>query len=100
MTRDELTELMATDANISKAAADKALKSFCDHTTAALLAGEAMKITGFGTFKASITNATNLRNPKTGETKPGGAVLRTSFKAGRTLRNNLQPLIHLHRKAA
>ena len=50
MTKAELIEKMAKDADISKAAADKALDSFVDGITKTLKKGDKVTLVGFGTF--------------------------------------------------
>ena len=89
MTRDELIEAMADDAKITKQQAGAALKSFCDHVGAALLAGEKLQIKTFGQFTAYLRGvANNLRDRGAG---PAQAVA-VSFKASTTLRQRLRPL--------
>ena len=51
MTKAELIDQMASDANISKAEADAALKSFIDGVTKALKKKDGkVTLVGFGTF--------------------------------------------------
>ena len=50
MTKAELIEKMATDADISKAAAGKALNSFVDGINKTLKKGNKVTLVGFGTF--------------------------------------------------
>ena len=59
---------MAKDANISKAAADAALKSFSDGVTKALKKKEGkVTLIGFGTFSKVRRKARKGRNLRTGE---------------------------------
>lgn len=96
MTRDELIEAMAADAGISKNAADRALHSFCDHTGAALLAGEVMQVKGFGTFKARTSR--RGRNLHTGNEV--GSHVEIRFRAGTPLKTRLAPLLETQQPAA
>lgn len=102
MTRDELVELIATDAGIGKPEAQKALRSLTTHIGAALLAGEPMRITGFGTFNAKTQTLRHVRNPRTGEMLSERTALRVGFVASRKLRDRLAPLTNRsqNRKAA
>ena len=67
MTKAELIEKMARDANISKAAAGAVLESFIRHVTAALKRGERITLVGFGTFQLVRRKARRGRNPMTGQ---------------------------------
>jgi DNA-binding protein HU-beta len=64
------TEILAEISNVleSKKQAETVLDSMINHITQALKKGEAVTLTGFGTFKISKRNARKGRNPKTGET--------------------------------
>ena len=68
MTKAELIEKMANDANISKAAAGAALNSFMDSVTKALKKRNGkLTLVGFGTFKKVYRKTRKGRNPQTGE---------------------------------
>jgi DNA-binding protein HU-beta len=68
MTKAELIEKMANDANISKAAAGAALNSFTDSVTKALKKRNGkLTLVGFGTFKKVYRKTRKGRNPQTGE---------------------------------
>lgn len=88
MTKAELVEKMASDANISKAAAAKALDSFMNGVTSELKKKEGkVTLVGFGTFSKIRRKARNGRNPQTGETikiKAGNVV---KFKPGKNLKD-------------
>ena len=53
MQRSDLVEKIAGEAGISKAAADRALKSLLDSVTQALKKGDRVSLVGFGTFSVS-----------------------------------------------
>ena len=65
MTKAELIDKMAKDADISKAAAGKALDSFIDGVKKALKKGDKVGLVGFGTFSISKRKARKGRNPQT-----------------------------------
>jgi DNA-binding protein HU-beta len=68
MTKAELIEQMAKDANISKAAAGAALNSFTASVTKALKKRNGkVTLVGFGTFKKVYRKTRKGRNPQTGE---------------------------------
>jgi DNA-binding protein HU-beta len=58
---------MAKDAEISKAAAGKALNSMVDGITATVKKGKKVTLVGFGTFSLTKRKARKGRNPQTGE---------------------------------
>jgi len=68
MTKAELVEKMAKDAQISKAAAGKVLNSFMDGVTKGLKKRNSrVTLVGFGTFKNVYRETRKGRNPQTGE---------------------------------
>ena len=67
MNKSQLIEKMAGDANISKAAAGKALNSFIGNVTKALKKKDKVTLVGFGTFSVANRKARKGRNPQTGE---------------------------------
>jgi DNA-binding protein HU-beta len=87
MTRDEMIAKMAKDAGISKAAADKALRSFTTNVTRAVKKGDKFTLVGFGTFSAQKRAARKGRNPQTGETIRIPAAKVPKFKAGKALKD-------------
>lgn len=68
MTKEELVEKMAKDADISKASAGKALSSMIDGIIKTVKKGNKVALVGFGTFSVSKRKARNGRNPRTGAT--------------------------------
>ena len=67
MNKSELIDLIAQDADLSKAAAGRALDSVMANITKAVAAGDTVALVGFGTFKSSKRAAREGKNPKTGE---------------------------------
>ena len=87
MTKAELVEKMAKDANISKVAAATALDSFMDGITKALKKKDGkVTLVGFGTFMKSRRKARKGRNPQTGEEIKIKAANVVKFKAGKKLK--------------
>lgn len=89
MTKVELIEKMAKDADISKAAAQKAMDSFMDGIKKALKKGNKVTLVGFGTFSVAKRAARKGRNPQTGETIKIKASKSPKFKAGKAFKDAL-----------
>ncbi len=87
MQKSDLIEKIAGDASISKAAADRALKSLLDSVTQALKKGDRVSLVGFGTFSVSKRSARTGRNPQTGETISIKASKAPKFSAGKGLKD-------------
>lgn len=66
MNKSELIDAIATEADLSKAAAGRALDAVVSTITKAVAAGDAVTLVGFGSFKASTRAARTGKNPKTG----------------------------------
>ena len=67
MNKTELVDQMADAADISKAAASRALDGMVEAITKALKDGEQVSIIGFGSFTVRERAARTGRNPQTGE---------------------------------
>jgi len=88
MTKAELVEQMAKDANISKAAAGAALESFMTNVTKALKKKNGkVTLVGFGTFAKVRRKARKGRNPQTGEAIKIKARNVVTFKVGKKLKD-------------
>ncbi|HEZ4391248.1 TPA: HU family DNA-binding protein, partial [Neisseria meningitidis] len=66
MNKSELIEAIAQEADISKAAAQKALDATTNAVTTALKQGDTVTLVGFGTFYVGERAERQGRNPKTG----------------------------------
>lgn len=87
MNKSDLIDAMASDAGISKVAAESALKSFMSSVTNTLKDGGKVTLVGFGTFSVSKRSARSGRNPQTGAEITIAAKNVAKFKAGTELRN-------------
>ncbi len=87
MTKQELIEKMAKDADISKTAADKALASFMDGIKKTLKKGVKVTMVGFGTFSITNRKARKGRNPQTGETIKIKASRAPKFTPGKAFKD-------------
>jgi DNA-binding protein HU-beta len=87
MTKAELIEKIAKDADISKAATGKAVDSFIDGIKKTLKKGNKATLVGFGTFSLSKRAARNGRNPRTGEVIKIKASKTPKFTAGKAFKD-------------
>ena len=85
MNKAQLIDAIASDANLTKADAKRALDAFVDTTTAALKTGDRVALVGFGSFSVSKRNARTGRNPQTGKPITIAAKNVVKFKAGADL---------------
>jgi len=86
MTKAELIDKMAKDADISKVAAGNALNSFIAGVTKALKKKDGkVTLVGFGTFSKVRRKARKGRNPQTGAPIKIKARNVVKFKAGKKL---------------
>lgn len=67
MNKSELIESIADSADISKAAAARALDAMIDAVSGALKDGTPVSLVGFGRFHVKTRSARKGRNPQTGE---------------------------------
>ena len=87
MNKSELIDAIADDADLSKAAAGRAVDAFVDAVAKALKAGDQVTLVGFGTFMVRERAARSGRNPRTGETITIAASAMPVFKAGKALKD-------------
>ncbi len=87
MNKSELVEAVAQAADISKAAAARAVDGFVQAVGDELKEGGQVTLVGFGTFLVRERAARTGRNPRTGETIEIAASKVPSFKAGKALKD-------------
>ena len=87
MNKTELIEAMADAADISKAAAGRALEGMVDAITEAVKSGDSVSVVGFGTFTLRERAARTGRNPKTGAEIQIPASKSPAFKAGKAFKD-------------
>lgn len=85
MNKKELVDSMAEAADISRAAAEKALNSALVGISEALAKGDKMTLVGFGTFSVVSRAARQTKNPRTGAAIDIPAKTIAKFKAGSKL---------------
>jgi DNA-binding protein HU-beta len=89
MNKTELVEHMAKHAEISKAAAGRALESLMGAVKTTLKKGGTVALVGFGTFAVGKRAARVGRNPKTGAALKIKAAKVPKFRPGKGLKDAL-----------
>ena len=87
MNKTELIEHIAGSADISKAAATRALDAVIDAVKTTLKKSGTVTLVGFGTFSVGERAARTGRNPRTGEAIKIKAAKVPKFKPGKALKD-------------
>jgi DNA-binding protein HU-beta len=90
MNKSELIDIIAGAADISKAAAGRALDALVEGISNTLAKGDIVTIAGFGNFVVRERAARSGRNPRTGETMQIKASRVPAFKASKALKDAVQ----------
>lgn len=85
--KSDLIDAIAKSADISKAAAGRALDATIESITKSLKKGEIVSLVGFGSFYVGKRAARNGRNPRTGATIKIKAAKVPKFRAGKGLKD-------------
>lgn len=91
MNKSELVEVVAQEAGLTKAVADKALSAVVSAIVDAVAKGDAVTLVGFGTFKSTARAARTGKNPKTGAALTIPATTIPKFTAGATFKAAVAP---------
>jgi DNA-binding protein HU-beta len=89
--KTDLIDAIASAADLSKADAGRALDAVVDSITDSLKKGDPVSLVGFGTFQVKHRAAREGRNPQTGATIQIRASNVPSFKAGKALKDAVNP---------
>jgi DNA-binding protein HU-beta len=87
--KSELIDAIAKHADISKAAAGRALDATVDAISGSLKKGKMVTLVGFGSFYVGRRNARAGRNPRTNEPIRIRAAKVPKFRAGKALKDAL-----------
>jgi DNA-binding protein HU-beta len=87
--KSDLIEAIAKSADLSKAAAGRALEATLESISTSLKKGELVSLVGFGTFYVAKRAARNGRNPRTGATIKIKAAKVPKFRAGKGLKDTV-----------
>lgn len=90
LTKASLTELLFERIGFNKREAKDMVDAFFDLLCQRLVAGESVKLTGFGNFQLRTKAPRPGRNPRTGETIPIAARRVVTFHPSPKLRQRLQ----------
>ena len=90
MNKAQLIDAMASEADLTKADAKKALDAFITTTGTALKGGDRVALVGFGSFSVAQRSARTGRNPKTGAEMQIPAKKVVKFKAGSELADSVK----------
>ncbi|MCE2989568.1 MAG: HU family DNA-binding protein [Burkholderiales bacterium] len=89
MNKTEMIEAVAKSADISKAAAGRAVEAMIASVRGSLKKGQMVTIVGFGTFYVGKRAARSGRNPRTGTAIKIKAAKVPKFRAGKALKDAL-----------
>ena len=87
MNKSELIEAVAEGADITKAAATRAVDTMVSSIVGTLAKGDQVAIAGFGSFVVRDRAARVGRNPRTGEEIQIKASKNPAFKAGKAFKD-------------
>ena len=90
LTRADLAEMLNRQVGLSRADAAGMIESILEHMTTALLYGENVKISGFGTFVLRDKSERIGRNPKTGIEVPITPRRVLTFRASQGMRQKVK----------
>jgi DNA-binding protein HU-beta len=89
MNKTELIDHIAQQADLSKAAAGRALEAVIGGVKSTLKKGDSVTLVGFGTFAVGKRTARTGRNPRTGAAIKINAAKVPKFKPGKALKDAL-----------
>ena len=90
MNKSELIDHIAAQADISKAAAGRALDAAIGAVKTTLKKGGSVTITGFGTFASAKRAARTGRNPRTGAAIKIKSARVVKFRPGKALKDGVK----------
>ena len=89
MNKTELIAIAAENAGLTKKDTERVLNAAIDAITLALIRGEKVQLSGFGTFETKDREARVGRNPHTKEAIEIPATRVPSFKASKALKDTV-----------
>jgi DNA-binding protein HU-beta len=89
MNKNDLVDAVSERTGLARSDAAQAVDAVLAAITAALRAGDAVTLSGFGSFVAKTRAARTGRNPRTGEAIAIPASRAPAFKAGKGLKDAL-----------
>jgi DNA-binding protein HU-beta len=98
MNQSELIEKVARATELNQAVAGQAVKAVANAILNSLVAGDAVRLSGLGTFNVAARPAREGRNPQSGETIKIAASKAVRFHAGKAVKDALNPPKGVSRK--
>ena len=89
MNKTELIAIAAENAGMTKKDTERVMNAAIDAITAALVKGEKVQLSGFGTFEIKEREERIGRNPRTKEAVTIRATRVPAFKASKALKDNV-----------
>lgn len=89
MNKNDLANIVADKADISKDKANEVINAITDEITSALVREEAVSLIGFGSFNCRSRSARTGKNPQTGEPIEIPASQTVGFKPGKALKDSV-----------
>ena len=89
MNKSQLIAVTAENTGLTKKDAERVLNAALDAITLALVRGEKVQLSGFGTFETKDREARVGRNPHTKEAVEIPATRVPAFKASKALKDNI-----------
>lgn len=89
MNKQDLIDVVAKTADLSKASAARAVQGMLSAITTSLKKKQTVSLVGFGTFKVSHRSARTGRNPRTGKAIKIKAAKVPKFKPGKALKDSV-----------
>jgi DNA-binding protein HU-beta len=89
MSKTDLVEKIAAQANLTKADAERAVNAFISAVTASLKDGQDVTLVGFGTFTTGDRAERQGRNPQTGKAITIAAKKVVKFRPGKALKDSV-----------
>jgi DNA-binding protein HU-beta len=91
MNQSELIEKVGQATELNQAVVGQAVKAVVNAILDALVAGEAVRVSGLGSFDVAARPAREGRNPRTGEAIQIAASKAVRFHAGKAVKDALNP---------
>lgn len=90
LTKAEMADCLFDELGLNKREAKELVELFFNEMVAALVAGEDVKLSGFGNFTLRHKQSRPGRNPKTGEEIPISARRVVTFRPGQKLKSRVE----------
>ena len=95
VTRADLSEAIYNEIGLSRSESTQIVESIITEISAALIRGEAVKLSSFGSFMVRHKNGRVGRNPKTGEEVPIAPRRVLTFRASHVLKSKINKIAGL-----